>query len=237
MCCSCSCRCSRRCSIPPNRRRCRTWWNPTTCRPPTRSAGRCGGRCSRGGPRSAASSRPCSVATSPSPSTPCRSRCRRLLLVGVHRPFSAPREHDEHVGIADATRETLRYARRDRRVWALVSVKFGFGAAAGVLAMIAVFARQVFHAGDVGFGLLMAARGVGALIGPFIGHRLAGSGHRRLLPVIACSLATFGIGYALLGLAPALWLPPPPPPRPRLPPGRAARAVAPGRPGGVPRPA
>jgi MFS family permease len=129
-----------------------------------------------------------------------------LLLLGVHRAFSAPREHDEHIGIADATRETVRYARRDRRVWALVSVKFGFGAAAGVLAMIAVFARQVFHAGDVGFGLLMAARGVGALIGPFIGHRLAGAGHRRLLPVIACSLATFGVGYALLGLAPALWL-------------------------------
>ena len=129
-----------------------------------------------------------------------------LFLLGVHRSFSAPREHDEHIGIADATRETIRYARRDRRVWALVSVKFGFGAAAGVLAMIAVFARQVFHAGDVGFGLLMAARGVGALIGPFIGHRLAGPGHRRLLPVIACSLATFGIGYALLGLAPALWL-------------------------------
>ena len=129
-----------------------------------------------------------------------------LFLLGVHRSFSAPREHDEHIGIADATRETVRYARRDRRVWALVSVKFGFGAAAGVLAMIAVFARQVFHAGDVGFGLLMAARGVGALIGPFIGHRLAGPGHRRLLPVIACSLATFGIGYGLLGLAPALWL-------------------------------
>jgi predicted MFS family arabinose efflux permease len=129
-----------------------------------------------------------------------------LLLFGVRRSFSAPREHDEHIGITDATRETVRYARRDRRVWALVSVKFGFGAAAGVLAMIAVFAREIFHAGDVGFGLLMAARGVGALIGPFIGHRLAGPGHRRLLPVIACSLATFGIGYALLGLAPALWL-------------------------------
>ncbi|HEV8087526.1 MAG TPA: MFS transporter, partial [Actinomycetota bacterium] len=129
-----------------------------------------------------------------------------LLLLGVRRPFSAPREHDEHIGIVDATRETVRYARQDARVWALVSVKFGFGAAAGVLAMIAVFAREIFHAGDVGFGLLMAARGVGALIGPFIGHRLAGPGHRRLLPVIACSLATFAIGYALLGLAPALWL-------------------------------
>ena len=129
-----------------------------------------------------------------------------LLLVGVRRPFSASREHEEHVGIVEATRETVAYARRDRRVWALVSVKFGFGAAAGVLALIAVFARQIYHAGDVGFGLLMAARGVGALVGPFLGHRLAGPGHRRLLPVIACSLATFGIGYASLGLAPALWL-------------------------------
>jgi MFS family permease len=129
-----------------------------------------------------------------------------LLLLGVRRPFSTPREHDEHIGILEATTETVAYARRDRRVWALVSVKFGFGAAAGVLALIAVFARQVFHAGDVGFGLMMAARGVGALVGPFFGHRLAGPGHRRLLPVIALSLATFGIGYASLGLAPGLWL-------------------------------
>jgi MFS family permease len=128
------------------------------------------------------------------------------LLLGVRRPFSAPREHDEHIGIVEATTETVAYARRDPRVWALVSVKFGFGAAAGVLALIAVFARQVFHAGDVGFGLMMAARGVGALVGPFFGHRLAGPGHRRLLPVIALSLATFGIGYASLGLAPGLWL-------------------------------
>jgi predicted MFS family arabinose efflux permease len=127
-----------------------------------------------------------------------------VLLLGVHRSFSAPRDHEGHVGIVEATRETVRYARRDRRVWALVSVKFGFGAAAGVLALIAVFARQVFHAGDVGFGLLMASRGVGALVGPFLGHRLAGPGHRRLLLVIACSLATFGVGYASLGAAPSL---------------------------------
>ncbi len=127
-----------------------------------------------------------------------------LLLLGVRRAFSAPREHEEHIGIVEATRETIRYTRDDRRVWALVSVKFGFGAAAGVLALIAVFARQVYHAGDVGFGLLMAARGIGALIGPFVGHRLAGPGHRRLLAVIAASLATFGVGYAALGLAPGI---------------------------------
>jgi predicted MFS family arabinose efflux permease len=128
-----------------------------------------------------------------------------LLLFGVHRAFTAPRDdHEEHVGIAEATRETVRYARRDGRVWALVSVKFGFGAAAGVLSLLAVFGEEVFHAGSIGFGLLMAARGVGALIGPFVGHRLSGPGHRRLLPVIALALATFGLGYGALGFAPAL---------------------------------
>ena len=130
-----------------------------------------------------------------------------MLLLGVHRAFSerprARRAHRDHGG-----RPRDRRATPDRigGCWALVSVKFGFGAAAGVLALIAVFAKELFHAGDVGFGLLMAARGVGALIGPFVGHRLAGRGHRRLLPVIACSLATFGTGYALLGVTPTLWL-------------------------------
>jgi MFS family permease len=102
--------------------------------------------------------------------------------------------------------ETARYARRDHRVRALISVKFGFGLAAGVLALVAVFARQVFHGGDVGFGFLMACRGVGALIGPFLGHRLSGRDHERLIPTIATALAVFGVGYMALGVMPTLWL-------------------------------
>src|SRR5207245_3784673 len=100
-----------------------------------------------------------------------------LLLAGIHRRFSEDRTDEDHVGITRATVETARYARRDHRVRALISVKFGFGLAAGVLALVAVFARQVFHGGDVGFGFLMACRGVGALIGPFLGHRLAARDH------------------------------------------------------------
>jgi predicted MFS family arabinose efflux permease len=69
-----------------------------------------------------------------------------------------------------------------------------------------VFARQVFHGGDVGFGFLMACRGVGALIGPFLGHRLAGRDHVRLIPTIAAALAVFGVGYMALGAMPTLWL-------------------------------
>jgi predicted MFS family arabinose efflux permease len=128
-----------------------------------------------------------------------------LLLLRIRRPLSEERL-EGHVGIIEATVETARYARRDHRVLALISVKFGFGMAAGVLALIAVFAKDVFDAGDVGFGLLMAARGVGALIGPFVGHRLSGANHERLLSAIAGSLAVFGLGYMAVGLMPSLWL-------------------------------
>lgn len=129
-----------------------------------------------------------------------------LLLSGIHVSFSErdPSEVTEHPGVVEATRETIRYARRDHRVLALIGVKGGFGLAAGVLALIPVFGKRVFDAGDIGFGLLMAARGVGALIGPFIGHRLAGRDHERLLPAIGASLALFGLSYVGLGLAPTL---------------------------------
>src|SRR5207247_10662354 len=125
-----------------------------------------------------------------------------LLLVGIRRRFSEERDGEPHDSIRAATLETARYARRDHRGRALISVKAGFGLAAGVLALVAVFGRQVFTAGDIGFGFLMAMRGVGALTGPFIGHRLAGRDHERLLPVIAIALAVFGVGYMLLDARP-----------------------------------
>jgi predicted MFS family arabinose efflux permease len=127
------------------------------------------------------------------------------LLMSIRRRFSeSSREATEHPSAVEATRETWRFARRDHRVLSLLAVKFGFGAAAGLLALIPVMALDVFKAGNVGFGILMAARGVGALIGPFLGHRIAGPGHRRLFPAIGLSLAVFGLGYMALGAAPSL---------------------------------
>ncbi|HEX6264125.1 MAG TPA: MFS transporter [Actinomycetota bacterium] len=129
------------------------------------------------------------------------------LLSSIRRGFSESRaETTEHPSIVEATRETWRFARRDHRVLSLLAVKFGFGAAAGLLALIPVMAldADVFDSGNVGFGILMAARGVGALIGPFLGHRIAGPGHRRLFPAIGLSLAVFGLGYVAMGQAPSL---------------------------------
>ncbi len=127
------------------------------------------------------------------------------LLSSIRRRFSEARtEAGEHPSAIEATRETWRFARQDHRVLSLLAVKFGFGAAAGLLALIPVMALDVFKSGNVGFGILMAARGVGALIGPFLGHRIAGPGHRRLFPAIGLSLAVFGLGYMALGAAPSL---------------------------------
>jgi MFS family permease len=52
----------------------------------------------------------------------------------------------------------------------------------------------------------MAFRGLGALVGPFLGRALAGRDGRRLHAAILLALATFGVGYVLFGLAPSLAL-------------------------------
>lgn len=130
-----------------------------------------------------------------------------LLLARIHRPFSGPRDPDaEHPGIVEATIEAARYARSDHRVLALLAVKAGFGLAAGVMVLLSVFAEHVYRAGAIGIGVLMAARGVGALVGPFLGRWAAGPRDRRLFHAIGMALAVFGVGYALLGLMPSLLL-------------------------------
>ena len=108
--------------------------------------------------------------------------------------------------LREAARQTVQYARRDHRVLALLAVKFGWGLAGGVLVLVPLLARGKFHAGEMGIGLLLAARGVGALIGPFVGRASLGAKDRRLFLTIGLALGVFGTGYALLGLAPGLLL-------------------------------
>lgn len=127
-----------------------------------------------------------------------------LLIVRIRASFAQARAPAERASLRQDTVETVRYARRDHRVLALLAVKFGWGVAGGVLVLLPLLSLGTFHAGEIGLGLLMAARGVGALIGPFIGRALAGPQDRRLFGAIGAALATFAFGYALLGLAPAL---------------------------------
>jgi len=127
------------------------------------------------------------------------------LLITIRRPFSEARTQ-EHTPVLAAAAETIGYARKDRRVLALLAVKGGFGLAGGVLVLLPVFARDVFHQGDVGTGVLYAMRGVGALAGPFLGRRLAGSSEAGMFRAIGLALFCFPICYAIFPFMPLLVL-------------------------------
>src|SRR5262245_43956995 len=117
-----------------------------------------------------------------------------FLIMRIRVSFAEVREPAERPTLRQDTVETVRYARKDHRVLALLAVKFGWGVAGGVLVLLPLLALGEFRAGEIGLGLLMAARGVGALIGPFLGRALAGPQDRRLFGAIGGALATFGFG-------------------------------------------
>jgi predicted MFS family arabinose efflux permease len=127
-----------------------------------------------------------------------------VILARMRTRFSSEREEDHRKpGLLDATRETVRYARAHPRVLALLTCKGGYGMAAGVVAMLSVFGRQVFGAGALGIGLLFAARGVGALLGPFVIRGLFRSDDARYRAIVGCVLL-FGVGYTGLALSNSL---------------------------------
>jgi MFS family permease len=123
-----------------------------------------------------------------------------LLLLGIRRPFSRPREDEPRVSLRSALVETARYARRDGRVLSLLAVKAGFGLSVGVIALLPLFALEIFDAGDRGTGILFAFRGLGALIGPFLVRRFTRD-LRALFVVIGLSFAVYGGAYAAFPVA------------------------------------
>lgn len=137
-----------------------------------------------------------------------------LLIAGVHRSFRAAREAGDDgaragapaglAGVRSAITETLALARGSRTIAAFLLTKTSFGAGMGVLVLLAVFGRDVFGGGDIGIGVLYAARGLGALVGPFVARRWAGDDDRAIIRAISVSVVVFIASYALLPVAPGL---------------------------------
>jgi MFS family permease len=130
------------------------------------------------------------------------------LIWGIRRPLQESREEHghRHEGVVEAVRLAVRFARGSRLVTAFLLSKTTFGVGTGVVALLAVFGTDVFDAGDAGIGLLFAARGLGALTGPFIARAVVGTTDRGLLVGIGLSLAVVATAYAIFPLAPALWV-------------------------------
>lgn len=126
------------------------------------------------------------------------------LLWRMRSRFSEVREsHRKHPPLLESFRETFRYAREHPRVLALLTCKGGYGTGAGVVAMLSVFGHEVFRAGAWGIGLLFAARGIGALLGPFLIRWFAKSDDAQYRAIVIC-LLMFGIGYSALALSHSL---------------------------------
>jgi MFS family permease len=124
-----------------------------------------------------------------------------VLLARMRGRFSEERgSHYEHPPFLESIRETFRFARAHPRVLGLLTVKSGYGLGGGVVAMLSVFGEDVFRAGAWGIGLLYAARGVGALLGPFLLRGAIRDDDARYRAIAYCVFA-FGIGYAVLAVS------------------------------------
>jgi len=118
------------------------------------------------------------------------------LIAGIARPLR----------IGQATRDTVlghlrevwRFIHSRRMIQALIVTKTGVSLGNGIVGLLPIYALARFGAGDAGVGALLAARGLGALAGPFIAQPLVRRDGRRLLLVCGASILTYGLAYLFL---------------------------------------
>ena len=127
---------------------------------------------------------------------------RSMREGGAVEPADAPRCLN---GLVSTVTETLALARRDHAVAALLLTKPTFGVATGIVHMLAITSDDIWGAGQLGVGILFAARGLGALVGPFAARTFAVDDMTRLLRGISISFVVYLVGYALLPLSPVIW--------------------------------
>jgi MFS family permease len=128
-----------------------------------------------------------------------------LLVLGIRRPLQhhgAPHAH----GVFAQLGEVWTLARQSHLTFSLLLTKVGVGIGNGIVGLLPAFATTRFSSGDAGVGMLLAARGLGALLGPFLGRQWAREDGRRMLLVCGGSMLTYGLAYLLLPFAPTLQL-------------------------------
>lgn len=99
------------------------------------------------------------------------------------------------------------YLKQNPRVLVLVLAKTGLGCMGGVLSLLAVFGEQIFPVaghGALAMGLLYAARGVGAGVGPLVGDHLTRGRESRMWKSISVSFFVIGASYVAFSRAPNL---------------------------------
>jgi MFS family permease len=77
-------------------------------------------------------------------------------------------------------------------------------AAAGINVAEVVLVKQVFHGGDVGFGVLVGSVGLGLVIGSFVSSQVIA--RIGLAATYSGSIALLGVGVGAAALSPDVWV-------------------------------
>ena len=114
------------------------------------------------------------------------------LIAGIRRPMQEPKTATRDHG---SVREALVYIRRNPIVLRLLFAKVGGSSANGIVGLLPT-------------GLLFAARGLGAMIGPILVRGAVGAIPARRVIVVVCGVSTltYSLVYAVFPLAPVLAL-------------------------------
>jgi len=115
-----------------------------------------------------------------------------------------------------AVRDGLQYVRSDARRVAMLLVKSGLGVIGPGWVLFTVMGKRYFpvhlhglsveRSAILGMSVMLAARGVGALLGPLVSATWAGRSQKRLRFGIFYGFVAAAIGYTLLGYAKTLLL-------------------------------
>ena len=130
------------------------------------------------------------------------------LVVMIRIPMQEKRttEKRERVRPIADMREAFNYAKENNVILALMASKTTFAVSAGAVSQLAVLAIDAFGTGDGGSGMLLAARGFGAAIGPFIFMRFVRNNMPRLLLLCGVGGLIWSVFYLAASASPMLWM-------------------------------
>ena len=104
-------------------------------------------------------------------------------------------------------RDGVKYASSKKEILSLIITKATFAiSASGLLSMFTVLSYDIYQAGDYGTGLMFAARGVGALVGPIVIRYFFGSSDGQLLNTIGLTIMAWGLFYFFIPFTLSLYL-------------------------------
>ncbi len=119
------------------------------------------------------------------------------FVIRIRRPFTVG-EVRATASVLAQFREVWGFVRPRKPTRAFMVTKAGVGVGNGIVGLLPVYAVDVFGGTDAAIGFLLAARGAGALVGPYVGRAIAGDRGQRLVFVTGASIVAYAVAYTLL---------------------------------------